>query len=58
MLQDIAFEEFGHLEMVGKLIETTPKMLTKLEATRVCLLCGAWGHIQIVKVALDRKLYQ
>jgi len=52
MLQDIAFEEFGHLEMVGKPIETHTKMLTKQRLTRVLyLLWGMGPHFQIVKVA-------
>jgi len=29
MLQDIAIEEFGHLEMVGKPLKATPRMLTR-----------------------------
>lgn len=42
MLQDIAVEEFSHLEMVGKLIEAHTKMSMEPRRTRVrCLPCVA-----------------
>lgn len=37
MLQDIAIEEFGHLEMVGKLIETHTKNVDQTEAYKSTL---------------------
>ncbi|NJK74743.1 MAG: manganese catalase family protein [Microcoleus sp. SU_5_6] len=48
MLQDIAIEEFSHLEMVGKLIEMhTKKRLTKTEAYKSTLfgIRGVGPHL-------------
>lgn len=38
MLQDIAIEEFGHLEMVGKLIEYHTKNVNQTDAYKSTLL--------------------
>lgn len=43
MLQDIALEEFGHLEIVGKLIESHTKNVDQTEAYKSTLLLSeAW----------------
>ncbi len=46
MLQDIALEEFSHLEMVGKLIEGHTKNVDQTEAYRSSLFAvRGVGHI-------------
>jgi Mn-containing catalase len=46
MLQDIAIEEFGHLEMIGKLIEVHTKNVDQTEAYKSTLFAvrGAGPH--------------
>ncbi|PLZ64659.1 manganese catalase family protein, partial [Fischerella thermalis] len=47
MLQDIAIEEFGHLEMVGKLIEAHTKNVDQTEAYKSTLFAvrGMGPHL-------------